>query len=189
MVVHLETIRGELEAVNSQAAALCEGLSDHDLAWRSGPGKWSIAENLVHLRVTTETFLPWVDSAITATLQGGIVAPGPFRLGIYGRILVWYVEPPPVIRLPAPRALTPLLTGSAAQVLSGFLESQQHMMGRIEAAKDLDLTRLRFASPLAAYVRMNLLEFLSVFNGHSRRHLWQAANVRHRISQRKQTSR
>jgi hypothetical protein len=51
------------------------------------------------------------------------------------------------------------------------------MLRRIESA-GLDLTGLRFASPLASYVRMNLLEFFSVFNGHSRRHLWQAANVR-----------
>ena len=29
-----------------------------------------------------------------------------------------------------------------------------------------------------SYVKMNLLEFFAVFNGHSRRHLWQAANVR-----------
>ena len=40
------------------------------------------------------------------------------------------------------------------------------------------LTGIRFPSPPAGYVRMNLLEFFSVFNGHSRRHLWQAANLR-----------
>jgi hypothetical protein len=28
---------------------------------------------------------------------------------------------------------------------------------------------------------MNLLEFFSVFNGHSRRHLWQATNVRREL--------
>lgn len=52
------------------------------------------------------------------------------------------------------------------------------MAERMEAATDLNLTELRFPSPLARYIRMNLLEFFSVFNGHSRRHLWQGANVR-----------
>jgi len=65
--------------------------------------------------------------------------------------------------------------------LENFLGLQTEMMRRMEDANDLDLTGLRFPSPLASYVRMNLLEFFSVFNGHSRRHLWQAANVRRDI--------
>jgi hypothetical protein len=48
----------------------------------------------------------------------------------------------------------------------------------MEDATGLNLTALRFPSPLARYIKMNLLEFFSVFNGHSRRHLWQATNVR-----------
>jgi hypothetical protein len=55
------------------------------------------------------------------------------------------------------------------------------MMSRMEDATGLNLTALRFPSPLASYIRMNLLEFFSVFN-HSHRHLWQAANVRRDIA-------
>ena len=38
--------------------------------------------------------------------------------------------------------------------------------------------RVAISAPVASYFRVNLLEFFSAFNAHSRRHLWQADNVR-----------
>jgi hypothetical protein len=181
MLVDTKTLCTELLAANADATALCNGLTGDQLAWRPHPTKWSIAENLIHLCTTTEVFLPAVDHAIRKSLDRGLQHPGPFHLGVYGRLLVWYVEPPPAVRLPAPKALRPKLPGSTERVLENFLGSQIEMMRRMEDANGLNLTVLRFPSPLASYVRMNLLEFFCVFNGHSRRHLWQAANVRRDI--------
>jgi DinB superfamily len=178
MFVDIKILRNELLAVNMEATALCEGLTGDRIACRPHPVKWSIAENFIHLCTTTEVFLPAVDHAIAESRRKDLLDEGPFRLGLYGRILVWYVEPPPAIRLPAPRLLRPRLPGSAEPVLENFLASQAAMTRRMEDAAGLNLTGLRFPSPLASYIRMNLLEFFSVFNGHSRRHLWQAANVR-----------
>ena len=178
MLLDSGTLCTELLSANTQAAAICDGLSDDQLAWRPHPGKWSIAENFIHLRITAEIFLPAVDHALAETSSRGLFCSGPFRLGWYGRLLVWYVEPPPAIRLPAPKALRPALLGHPSQALGDFLSLQTVMLRRMESASGLNLTGLRFPSPLASYIRMNLLEFFSVFNGHSRRHLWQAANVR-----------
>jgi hypothetical protein len=91
------------------------------------------------------------------------------------------VEPPPLIRLPAPKMLRPLDLGPPGEALARFLDGQQRMGERLDAAEGLDLVAMRFGSPLASYVRMNLLEFFAVFIGHTRRHLWQAENVRDRI--------
>ena len=177
-----KTLENELSAVNTAATALCEGLSADQLAWRPHPAKWSIAENLLHLSTTTEVFLPAVDHAILESRRKNLLDDGPFRLGFYGRVLVWYVEPSPAIRLPAPKTLRPLFSGSPERALENFLALQSAMMQRLADAAGLNLVGLRFPSPLASYIRMNLLEFFSVFNGHSRRHLWQATNVRREFS-------
>jgi DinB superfamily len=178
VLIDTKSVANELSAVNSAATALCKGLTADQLAWRPHPEKWSIAENLIHLCTTTEVFLPTVDHAILESRSKKLLGQGPFPLGLYGRVLVWYVEPPPVIRLPAPKALRPQLPGSPECVLENFLALQSAMMRRLTDADGLNLVGMRFSSPLASYVRMNLLEFFSVFNGHSRRHLWQATNVR-----------
>jgi hypothetical protein len=181
LVAELEKIRRETEAINAQVSALWKELSEEQLARRVEPGQWSIAEHVLHLRVTTEVFLPSVDQAIDEARRKQLYGNGPFSLGLMDRFFVWYVEPPPAIRLPAPKPLRVLLTGPARDVLPAFLESQAQMMQRVEAANGLDLVRALVTSPLARYIRMSLLAFFCVGTGHARRHLWHAANVRARL--------
>lgn len=178
LVSELEAVRSEATAINQQAEELCAGLSEQQLGWRPDPKRWSIAENFIHLRTTAEVFLPSVDTAIREAREKNWRSEGPFRLTRMGRFFKWYVEPPPVIRLPAPKPLRPLLAGPAANALPLFLESQTWVMERLEAANGLDLNRARVTSPLASFVRMDLLTIFHVFTGHARRHIYQATNVR-----------
>jgi hypothetical protein len=165
-------------AVDSQVTELCAGLTEEQLSWSSSPGKWSIAQNLAHLRRTTEVFLPVVDSALDATKNLKLYGDGPFRLKYYGRLLVWRTEGRPIIRMQAPKPLRPRLLDSPNLELEQFLISQAAMRRRVEDAHGLNLTAIRFPSPVASYLRVNLLEFFCVFNAHSRRHLRQINNVR-----------
>ena len=165
-------------AVDAGVTKLCAGLSEQQLSWRPRPGTWSIAENLAHLRTTTEVFLPAVDSALEASRKLTLHHDGPFTLGLYGRLLVWGMEARPIIKMRAPNRIQPRLLSSPASELEHFLISQVALRQRIADADGLNLTALRFPSPVAGYFRVNLLEFFSAFNAHSRRHLWQANNVR-----------
>lgn len=181
LAAELANIRQEIAALDAQAAGLCAGLSEAQLGWRPEPGRWSIAENLWHLRTTSRVFAPAADRAIEEARQKKLFSPGPFRLTRMGRFFVWWVEPPPVVRLPAPKPLRPQVEGPAGDALAAFLESQQWMLQRIEAASGLDLNRARVISPIASYIRMDLLALFCVFAGHGRRHLWQAGNVRRQL--------
>jgi hypothetical protein len=165
-------------AVDAGITKLCAGLSEEQLSWRPRPGRWSIAENLAHLRTTTEVFLPVVDSALEASRKLKLHGEGPFTLNLYGRLLVWGMEARPVVKMQAPKRIWPKLLSSPASELEHFLISQVALRRRIADADGLDLTALRFPSPVANYFRVNLLEFFSAFNAHSRRHLWQANKVR-----------
>jgi len=66
----LDEIRSEIAAVDTEAKRLCEGLTEEQLSWRPQPGKWSIAENLAHLNVTTQTYVPGIRRSLeTARAQ------------------------------------------------------------------------------------------------------------------------
>jgi hypothetical protein len=168
-------------AVDAEARTLCDGLSEEQLSWRPRAGRWSIAQNLAHLRTTTEVFLPAVDSALEASRIMGLRGEGPFVLGPFGRLIVWRMDARPIIKMQAPMILRPRLLSSPALELEHFLTSQVAIRQRIAEADGLDLTAWRFPSPVASYFRVNLLEFFSAFNAHSRRHLWQANKVRRAI--------
>jgi hypothetical protein len=180
----LEKIWQEAAENEKRQVTLGEGLGDAELEWRPEPGRWSIAEILIHLRLTNQACLPAIDRAIEDARRQKLFAAGPFRLGWMGRFFVWYVEPPPVIRLPAPAVLRPLREGRAGDALPRLLESRRQMLARMEAASGLDLERARFVSPFASFVKMSLLAFFSVFTAHERRHLWQAENVRRGLRER-----
>ena len=181
LVAELERIRRETESASVEAGKLCATLSETELAWRPEPGRWSIAEHLLHLDTTTHTFLPVVDRTIQEARSKGLTSEGPFRLGMKGRLFVWYNEPPPAFRLPAPKALVPKLDGGVAEALPGFLRSQAMMLERVEGANGIDISRAQLASPFASYIRMSLYALFSVFTAHERRHLWHMANVRRRL--------
>jgi hypothetical protein len=165
-------------AVDLEAIDLCAGLSEEQLSWSPRPGRWSIAQNLLHLRRTTEVFLPAVDAALEASRNLKSASPGPFTLNLYGRFMVWRMDSRPILKMRAPKALRPRLLGSCAAELDHFLVAQAALRQRIEQAEGCHLTAFRFPSPLASCVRVNLLEFFSLCNAHSRRHLRQANRVR-----------
>ena len=167
------TLAVDLEAIN-----LCAGLSEDQLSWSPRPGKWSIAQNLSHLRRTAEVFLPAVDATLEASKNRQLHSPGPFTLNLYGRLMVWRMESRPILKMRAPKAIRPRLLGSCAAELDHFLIAQAAIRQRIDDAEGFHLTAIRFPSPLASCVRVNLLEFFSLCNAHSRRHLRQANRVR-----------
>jgi hypothetical protein len=167
------TLAVDLEAIN-----LCAGLTEEQLSWSPRPGRWSIAQNLSHLRRTTEVFLPAVDATLEASRNRKLHSPGPFRLNLYGRIMVWRMESRPILKMRAPKAIRPRLLGSCVAELDHFLIAQAALRQRIEDAEGFHLTAIRFPSPLASCFRVNLLEFFSLCNAHSRRHLRQANRIR-----------
>ena len=165
-------------AIDAEATRLCTGLSDDQLCWRPRPRRWSITENLAHLRITAEVFLPVVDTVLATTRLLRLQSDGPFSLSLYGRLLKWRIESRPIIRMRAPALLWPQLLGSPRAELAHFLISQAALRQRIADADGLDLTAFRFSSPVSSYFRLNLLEFFLTCNAHARRHLRQAHQVR-----------
>jgi DinB superfamily len=168
----------EMASINAAAIETCEGLNDEQLTWVPCLRKWSVAQNFAHLRTTTEVFLPAVDEALKTCRTSRLHSDGPFLLTPYGRLLVWRMDARPLIKMNSPKAIWPHVLDAPGQELDHFLLSQAAMKERVESAEGLHLTALRFPSPLAKYMRVNLLEFFSMFNAHSRRHLWQARRVR-----------
>ena len=145
-------------AIDAEATRLCTGLSDDQLCWRQRPRRWSITENLAHLRITAEVFLPAVDTVLATTRLLRLQSDGPFSLSLYGRLfLKWRIESRPIIRMRAPALLWPQLLGSPRAELAHFLSSQAALRQRIADADGLDHRLFRFSSPVSSYFRPTCL--------------------------------
>src|SRR5437588_7387216 len=103
-------IRGEFLAITDRARKVSDRLGPVLLTRRPAPDHWSAAECLLHLRITAEAYLPiWRDAIRRARNSGWQASTDPFRVDLWGRFFVWFIEPPPKVRFPAPKAFVPRL--------------------------------------------------------------------------------
>jgi hypothetical protein len=173
----LEEIRRELDANSHTAEQLCRGLSEEQLRWRPEPGRWSIAELLVHLNLTNQSYVPVIEAAVREGRADGLIAPAqPFDLGFVGAQFARSMEPQRM-KMRAPKMIRPLLQGPALEALPQFLRSQDLVARAMDASDGLDLANLKFTSPFFKLLRLSVIAGFAVITAHERRHLWQAEQV------------
>ncbi len=173
----LEEIRRELDANSRTAEELCRGLSEEQLRWRPQPGRWSIAELLVHLNLTNQTYVPVIEASLREGRSRGLTAPAqPFELGFVGAQFARSMEPQR-IKMRAPKMIRPLLQGPALEALPQFLRSQEMVARAMDASDGLDLASVRFTSPYFRLLRLSVIAGFGVITAHERRHLWQAEQI------------
>lgn len=174
----LRGYREQFEAVKRDASDLTAGLSDAQFNWRPHPGAWSVAECLAHLNVTGQYFLPRIDRYLKEARAKGLVAEGPFRYGLLGKLLIRNSEPPAKLKFKAPKVLAPMPEHLISVILPAFMTLQDQFVERLHAARGVDLRRVKVSSPISRFLRINLGQAFPFLAAHERRHLWQARRVR-----------
>lgn len=168
----------QIDEIQTDAERLLDGLTDHQFNWRPAFGKWSIAECLSHLEVVGRKHLPRIDDAIERAHAARWYSDGPFK---YGFVEKWFVhanEPPPRIRMKAPRAAAPRAFQPREELWAEFVALQEELRDRIRRSQGLDLARAKVHSPFVGPFRFALGACLAFLPAHERRHLWQARQVR-----------
>ncbi len=173
----LSGYRREIHEVRADAEKLLEGISENQFNWKPSPERWSIAQCLDHLNSGWGA-LPKLDRVISAADEQGVRGGGPYRHPVLGKLYLRFTEPPPKIRVPAPRRFRPAPERSISDVVPRFLQLQQEILTRIESADGLDLGRIRLSSPISRRFRISLGQWFGFLAAHERRHLWQAWRVR-----------
>jgi hypothetical protein len=173
----LSEYRRQLRDARADAEKLVAGLSDEQFNWRPAPDRWSIAECLDHLNNGWRV-LEKLDHKIAKASEQGVRGEGPYRHPLLGRLYVRFVEPPPKIRVRAPKAFVPTPDQPLAAVAPRFLELQDEIIRRVIAADGLDLGGVRMSSPITRRFKMSLGQWFAFLAAHERRHLWQAWQVR-----------
>ena len=178
MDVELEDLRRQFAAVKEEAAELVGGLDEARFNWRPEPGRWSIAENLSHLNITGDQYLPAMERAAERARSEGRLIRGPFRLGWFSSWLIRSMEPPVRRKFRAPRSFQPVHGQPVTAVMPTFLHLQDQFMRALESASGLDLARVKVISPINRLLRIPLGACFALMAAHERRHLWQSRRVR-----------
>lgn len=174
----LQRMLVSINAVEADATALTEQLTDAQANWRpNGGAGWSVVQCLQHLTKTNYFYLtPFLDAAERAKAQGR----GPYR----GVELTWFAQqwvkalkPPATPKMRAPANVRPPDAAPLAGVRDAYVKSHLPYRRLLEIANDIDVNRVRAANPFFRFVPTRVSTALVVVIAHDRRHLWQAHRV------------
>lgn len=173
----LQEFERQYLAIKREAEELCDGLTDEQFNWRESAGRWSIAECLDHLNVSSKQMLPMIENALHEARAKELFGDRPSRNGFLGNFLIRHLEPPVKLKTKAPKLLVPSPDKSRAVVLSEFTAYQDRMIQLIREANGVDLSKVRITSLITKLLKLNLGAWFGFIAAHERRHVWQAQQV------------
>lgn len=175
----LETIVAGAEENSKAARELVSGLSNEQLNWKPAPEKWSIAQCLDHLAVTSQKFDGYFSDALVRGRKKWPVSTGPaYRPSFMGGWLVKQVSPETGRNLPAPKVFRPAESSSIDQPLEKFLKQQERFIEFVRETGGVDYNRTKLRSPVTPLMRYSLADAFVITVVHGQRHLAQARRVR-----------
>jgi hypothetical protein len=174
----LETIVAESEANSDAARELASGLSPAQLNWRPTPDKWSIAQCLDHLTISSNSFDGYFSEALVRGRKRWPVSSVPaYRPSFMGGLLIKQVNPEGGRNLSAPKIFRPAESSSIDEPLEKFLKQQTRFLEFVRQTSGVDYNKTRIRSPVTPLIRYSLADAFVVTVVHGRRHLAQARRV------------
>jgi DinB family protein len=162
------------------AAELCDNLTTAQFNWRPQPGRWSIAECLVHLNISGRLFGQAIALAMNDARRAGLVGTGPFRYGPLSRWFLGFVDPDSKKRYKTPSKFAPESSErfEVERVLEEFRAAGIRWEQCLRDANGLDLARVKVRSPAVPLLRFQLGALFAIQSAHEKRHLRQAERVK-----------
>ena len=176
----LASIRDELDGTTRRLRALTASLDD--AAWRRKPAdkRWSVAECIEHLNLTSRAYLPLLRDAVRGGRERGLTNPGgSCRLDFIGWMLVKSIEPPVKRRgqMKTPPPFVPRSIEPMMKVIHEYEELQRELIDLLTQMDGLAISKIKVTSAFNAKLRYSTYSSLRVIASHQRRHLWQAEQV------------
>jgi hypothetical protein len=171
-----QDLQQQLAAIKADTENLLAGLNDAQFNWRPDANHWSIAQCLDHLNVLGYLYLEQFPAKIAAgpRLTG---APN-YQMGWLSRFFIKKMEPPVTTKFKAPPPFVPAPEKPLDEVAPKFFQLQDQLAEQINAARNVDWSRVKLVSPASKLIHFNLTAAFAVLTSHERRHLWQAWQVR-----------
>lgn len=170
----VDELAAQIGAVSDLARKLGHDFSPRELNEPPCAGAWSAADNLMHLTLASQAFVPRMTKTLGKLASAGRRTDRPTRPDWIGRLYAWSLEPPPRIKARAPRPFVPPPGTPAGAALPAFLAEQERVLGLVEQSAGLDLAARKVPSPISRYLRYNVYSAFCILAAHERRHLWQA---------------
>lgn len=175
MTRQLDSIVDDLHLAQERLRTLGAMLPCSSWSQRPAPARWSPAECVAHLNLTSEALLPLLRQGLReARDRRPQPAASRYRHDPIGW-LIWHVMAPSGrVKTTTIPAFVPSGERSADSLMEDFDRLQAEIVASVREAADLPIDRVTVVSPFSSRVRYSLYSALTVIPRHQHRHLCQA---------------
>jgi hypothetical protein len=170
----LSAIVDDLQAVE-QRLRLLQGRLPRGMWCRPpGPGRWSPADCVAHLNLTSSTVLPLIRDGLRDAGTRGNRSASRYRRDVVGWFVWKLMAPSNGLRTRTIQAWVPAVAESPETVMADFARLQSEIVACVREADRLPIDRVSLQSPFDARVTCNLYAALTLIPRHQQRHVLQA---------------
>jgi hypothetical protein len=179
----LAAIIADFERAQRRLHALVDTFPTERWSRRRGADRWSVAECVAHLNLTSHAFLPILKSGIAQARTLGAPQSVGYRRSAMGRLIGFAAGPMPRIgrwrfgRVKTAAAFVPGGTLPHDTVVAEFDALQREQIELTRQADGLPIDRVRIVSPFDARVKYDLFSAFALLPAHQRRHIEQAEEI------------
>jgi DinB superfamily len=170
----LQAVVDEFEHAQIRLRSLARAVPEEAWPRRPDQGRWSVAECVSHINLTSAAYVPLLRKSITNGRLLDGPSPERHRRDVVGWLL-WKTAGPPVrLRVKTTALFIPQGTGAPLELINEFDRLAKEQIACVREADGLPLGRIKVTSPFNARLKYNLFACLTILPRHQHRHLWQA---------------
>ena len=169
-----------LEAVQSRLRSLSDKLPVEKWKKPRGPGRWSAADCVEHLNLTSAAYVPLLRDALARARQMRRTPSTHYRRDALGWFMSMMIGPMRHIgklrlgRVKTTAQFVPSGRLSREKLLSDFVKLQADLIAIVSKSDGLPIDRVKIVSPFGGRMRYNAYSAIVIVARHQQRHLEQA---------------
>jgi hypothetical protein len=171
--LQLNAIVADLHAAQRRVHALRQAVSPEAWIRRPAPTRWSPAECVAHLNLTSEAFLPLLRAGVEEARRRGRSV-GRYRRDVFGWLIWRAVTPTGTFKTKTATPFVPAGDLLPDALTAKFDRLQEELIACVRASEGLPIDRVKIASPFASRVKYNVYAAMTIVARHEHRHLLQA---------------
>ena len=179
----LKAITDSLRSAQTRLRRLSDDISDQDWKKRPGPGRWSPAECVEHLNLTSKAYLALLPDAVLRAKKRGGPAKKQYRRDALGWFMSMMIGPLRhlgkfrVVPIKTTAEFVPKRGRSKTQIISDFVKLQAELAAVIRSGDRLPLDEVKIVSPFGGRMKYSAYSALVIIGRHQHRHLLQAEDA------------
>jgi hypothetical protein len=176
----LAELAESLESAQNRVRRLSDQISDSAWNQHTGPDRWSAADCVEHLNITSRAYIPRFRTALAEARQLRTPPRKKYRRDALGRAFAFLVGPRNLfgkLRLPKIKTLegfVPKGGQTRTELLSEFVRLQGDLLTIVRSADGLPIDRVSVVSPFGETLTYNAYSALVIVANHQHRHIDQA---------------